>query len=98
MAIPTKEEILFPLHTHCDEELEMMWTEAGAKKAMDIHSKNIAIGFFKWNAEKVSEYIDYLKRVDFADGLTEKETELNKFENGTIEDRFNQYLQSLTQQ
>ena len=48
--IPTKDEILFPLHCHCPEELEMMWDETNAKKAMDEYAKQVAIGFQNWLA------------------------------------------------
>jgi hypothetical protein len=48
----TKEEILFPMHCHCSEELEMMWDQDSAKKAMDEwadqEKRKEAIAFYTW--------------------------------------------------
>jgi hypothetical protein len=46
----TKEEILYPLHGHCNEELEMIWDLDAAKKAMDEYAKEVAISFAKFYA------------------------------------------------
>lgn len=72
MAIPTKDQLF-------DKYFEKApsYTEIGrgnCLELMDIHSKNIAIGFFVWIVKSA-------KSIDTP-----------------VEELFNQYLQSLTQQ
>lgn len=62
--------------------------------SMDIYAQQQAIEFFKWNALKVSEYVDYQKRVYDAEGITAKEEEVNLFEMSTIAQRYDLFLQS----
>lgn len=64
------------------------------KDSMNRFAKQQAIEFFKWNASKVSEYMDYLRRTDQAEGPEEKELELNHFEGNTIEGRYTQFIES----
>jgi hypothetical protein len=64
------------------------------------YAKQKAIAFFKWNAQNISTYLDYLRRVDKAEGLEEMELELNHFENNSIEGRYALFaeIQSIEQQ
>ena len=69
------------------------WHAFAVSESMDEYAKQQAISFFKWNAQKVSKYMDYLRRVDKAGGLEEMELALNHFENGTIESRYSQFIE-----
>jgi len=62
--------------------------------AMEVWAKHQAIEFFKWNAQSISTYLDYLKRVNNAEGLEEMEIELNHFENNSIEGRYSLFIES----
>jgi len=62
--------------------------------AMDEYAKQEAIEFFKWNAASIKGYVDYIMRE--RDGDVDLEEALSKFENSTIEERYNLYLQHKT--
>lgn len=62
--------------------------------AMDEYAKQQAIAFFKWNAKNISIYLDYLRRVDEAEGEEEMELELNHFENNSIEGRYTLFVEN----
>lgn len=44
----TKEEILFPLHQHCPEEIERVYSHENAVQAMDTYGRQEAIAFNNW--------------------------------------------------
>jgi len=54
-------------------------------------AKQEAIEFFKWNAASIKGYVDYIMRE--RDGDVDLEEALSKFENSTIEQRYELYLQ-----
>lgn len=64
----------------------------GIFNAMEEFAKLQSVEFFKWNAQKIHEYMDYLRRVDKSEGIEEMELELNYFEGGTIEYRYTQFI------
>ena len=87
----TKEEIIWK---NCGVTGKIVETHISkVEKAMDEFAKQQAIAFFKWNASKVSEYMDYLRRTDQAQGVTEIELELNHFEGTTIDGRYAQFIE-----
>ena len=57
------------------------------------YAKELAIEFFKFNCTNIDSYLDYLRRVSGAEGNLEKEQEINLFESGTIETRFDMFMQ-----
>jgi hypothetical protein len=61
----------------------------------DIEGKELAIGFFKWNAEKVGVFVKYLLDVKKLVSSNEIEENIVKFENSTIEERFDMYIEYL---
>lgn len=83
-----------------EETLSVTMNEFSAKTenerilaAMDEYAKEVSIDFFKWNALKVDEYINYLDSVNKADGITDKQKEADHFEGSTIAGRFEIYQQ-----
>lgn len=76
-----------------DDKVDM-WERGCVEQAMDDWGKIQSLAFFKWNATKASEYLDYLRRVDKAEGVSEKELELNRFENSSLEARYELFLLS----
>lgn len=82
----TKEEILHKLQKENPHSIPTF-------KAMDVYARQQAIAFFKWNAAKVSEYMDYLRRVDQSEGVDETELALNHFEGATIDGRYSQFIE-----
>ena len=89
-----KFEDCFDAHTRASEggygadttDKQALWN--AFLPVLEEFSKQHAVEFFKWNAQKASEYLDYLRRVDKSEGLEEMELELNHFENNTIEGRY----------
>lgn len=65
-------------------------------QAMDEFAKQQATAFFKWNCKQVDHYLNYLKRVHEADRTQEKDQELDRFENATIELRYMQFIEQQT--
>ena len=63
--------------------------------AVNIARKEAAIEFFKWNAKHISEYLDYLRRVDSANGTSDYEREMDFYEKTTIENRYKEFENSI---
>jgi hypothetical protein len=57
--------------------------------------KEMAIGFFKWNAKVIAEYLAYLRKSDSSLGTNEYEETMNWYETTTIENRYQMYLDHL---
>lgn len=47
----TKEEILFPVHGHCPEELGVVYRHEDVLKAMDEFAEETVLAFEKWLSE-----------------------------------------------
>ena len=56
--------------------------------------KEAAIEFFKWNASHISEYINYLRRADLANGTSTYLQEMDIYERTTIENRYKIFEES----
>lgn len=90
----TKDDIIWGPEIESDSDgWEPFFRSEQVKNAMDIWAKQQAIEFFKWNAKSISDYLDYLKRVNGSEGLEEMELELNHFENSSIEGRYNLFIE-----
>lgn len=61
----------------------------------DEHTKSKAVGFFKWNAEKIGAYLFYLTEVQELVRSNEIEENFVKFEGATLEERYDMYLEYL---
>jgi hypothetical protein len=57
--------------------------------------KEMAIGFFKWNAKVIAEYMAYLRKSDSSLGTNEYEETMNWYETTTLENRYQMYLDHL---
>lgn len=91
----SKEEILE------NYEYDVHYYGGGRKhvlEAMEIFAKQESIEFFKWNAAKAAEYINYITRVSKSEGNSEYEKELDIFENSTIEQRYNLFTEQRNKQ
>ena len=58
-------------------------------------AKDMAVGFFKWNAEKIGAYVIYLTEIQKMVKSNEIEENLVKFEGATIEERYDMYIDFL---
>lgn len=63
--------------------------------AMDQYAKEVAIGFFKWNAKQLNEYIAYTQKGQQYLGTSEYEQQMDFFEKATFEERYQLYLNHL---
>ena len=63
------------------------------EQAMEISNKEHAVGFFKYNAKVISEYIAYMRKSDSALGASTYEEEMNWYEGVTLESRYDTYIQ-----
>lgn len=100
----TKEEIAkMYVPCRCDEAYtsrglaasDCPYHSTDPESAMDEYSKQQAIAFFKWNCRQIDQYINYLNRVNAADRIQEKDQELDRFENATIEQRYAQFIEQV---
>lgn len=66
-----------------------------SKEVVDHCAKDMAIGFFKWNAEKVGTYVIYLTEIQKMVKSIEIEENLVKFEGATLEERYDMYVEYL---
>jgi mannitol-1-phosphate/altronate dehydrogenase len=66
------------------------------KQLLREYAKQEAIEFFKWNAASVKGYVDYIMRARESGSHAQLEKELNKFESGTLDQRYELYLQHKT--
>lgn len=96
-AMKTKDDIIHDLNGNSDG-FQTAYPFEEVEKAMDEYAKLRAVEFFKWNAKKAGDYIDYLRRVDKAEGASEKEKELDHFEGATIDGRYELFLQETENQ
>ena len=62
--------------------------------SMDEYAKQEAIEFFKWNAASVKGYVDYIMRARESESDEQLQSNLDKFETATLEERYNLYVQS----
>lgn len=98
-TVPTKEDILGIMNewvgaSHDGWSVDVNGLEDASEeleKLFNDKSKEIAIGFFKWNGLKIFEYVTLLKENISSD----KQKEIEEFELSSIEKRFNQYIQTL---
>lgn len=85
------------------EGLQNQWGESGERLsfpkklsiASDYYAKQMAIGFFRYNAEKIGEYLEYLKKASKIGRNLPYEKMMEEYEVGGIADRYEQYLKTL---
>lgn len=69
-------------------------------EAMDLYAQQEAIAFFQWNAEKILEYVEWLKNGRQMEDDSEKEyakqCEITSFELSTIKKRYQLFKSQIT--
>ena len=86
----TAEQILFPLHDQCPEELEMIYSHGNALKAMDEYAKEVALKFSEYWGQITPEQLQYF--------IVEDGTPLPIVQYKTRAEVFDEWISNLYQQ